>query len=300
MKNLFSKDAWSGLWTALITPLNSDGSLDLKSLDNLIEHQVQSGVNGLILAGSTGEGGLLTQAQYSALLEHAAHTNRGRLQLIAGLGTGGTDSCLEKIELVKKAKIEGILVSPPAYVRPPQRGLIEHYRVLAREGLAVCVYEIPGRAACSIDVATLVELSKIEGVVAVKDASANLQRAVDSCSQVGPRLAMLSGDDGTFQPFLAAGGVGLMSVVSHFIPRALLEIQSLMTRGQIQDAAKLQAQINPFVDAVFCESNPIPTKALLYFQKRIAHNVLKLPLVPLRESLQSGLEHELTKLRDWV
>ena len=230
--NLSEASAWKGVWTALITPLkkSSDGLvLDTESLAQLIESQIDAGLHGLVIAGSTGEGSLLSDATYRDLLKESKRIVGKRLRLVAGLGIGGTENCLKNLKFVQEMDFDGALASPPAYVKAPQRGLVEHYLRLGEEGLPICVYEVAGRAASSIDVSTLAEIcnSKHKGaraIVATKDASAKMERALETSRLLGDRIALLSGDDFTWAPFIACGGVGLISVVSHLTPRSLLKI----------------------------------------------------------------------------
>jgi 4-hydroxy-tetrahydrodipicolinate synthase len=165
---------------------------------------------------------------------------------------------------------------------------MKHFLTLAAEEIPVCMYEIAGRAASSIEVSTFAQLAKDSSpqakyLVAIKDASANLQRALDTKRMCGDRFAMLSGDDGTFVSFLASGGVGVISVVSHLTPRSLMEILKSAKESKIARAADEQCRINPLVDAIFWESNPIPVKSLLHKLQKIKHPQFCEPLLPMSE-----------------
>ena len=281
--HLNSPSDWRGIWTALVTPLNSDLSLDSKSLENLVENQIQSQVTGLVLAGSTGEGSLLGQENYALLLKKTKSIVGSKIPLVAGVGIGGTHTAVERAKLALECGMAGVLASPPAYIRPTQKGLEEHFLQIANVGLPVCLYEIPSRAAQTIQIQTIESLLKnshpaAKKIVALKDASADLQRAGIIAAKAGPSLAMLSGDDGTFVPFLATGGSGIISVVSHFVAPVLKKALEFFEGGKLQQAQKFQNDLFGVIDACFAESNPIPAKAFLKGLGIIKDDILNPPL----------------------
>lgn len=269
--SLLKPEAWSGIWTALVTPLQQTSSgmvIDLSSLQNLIEFQISKGISGLVIGGSTGEGSLLGVGMYEQLLVEVKRIVGKRVPLVAGLGIGGTEACLTNAKIAKQWGYDGILASPPAYIKAPQRGLVSHYKRIAAEGLPICLYEIPGRAASSIEVQTLKALvngndAAAKYFVSTKDATGNIERARHTKELCGAKLALLSGDDGTFAPFVEAGGIGVISVASHILPKSMKKILTLGMAGKKEQASQEQERINPLVDALFWESNPIPVKSLL-------------------------------------
>lgn len=291
--DLKKKENWAGVWTALITPFKASALgavLDEPSLKNLIETQIEAGIHGLVIAGSTGEGSLLSDGTYEKLLESVATINNGRIALVAGLGIGGTESSLRRLAVAKRYLFNGVLASPPAYIKAPQRGLRQHFLRLADEGLPICVYEIPGRAAQSIELNTLKEICHPDAggsplIVAVKDATANMERALHSFKVVGEQVALLSGDDGTFVPFQSLGGRGIISVVSHFAPRLMVSTFKACEAGEFAKARRYQVQMSSLIDGIFLESNPVPTKALAHRLNMISENVLMSPLCPMKPAL---------------
>lgn len=284
--DLSRAEAWRGVWTALVTPLKSDGSLDGPSLEALIDAQIRDGIRGLIIAGSTGEGSLLSSAEYERLLQHARKVTERRIPIVAGLGIGGTESCLANLAIARRTGANGVLASPPAYVKAPQRGLVKHFLRLAAEGLPLCLYEVPSRAASSLAVETTVEIVQSKDpaakhVVALKDATGDLTKPKFLREKLGERLALLSGDDGTYCGFLESGGHGVISVVSHLTAPEMVRIWKLQSSGQATEARKIQNDMNPLIDALFSESNPLPVKSWLARNGRIAHDVFKAPLEPM-------------------
>lgn len=292
--DLRESSAWRGVWTALITPLNADLSLDTAGVERLIEDQIAGGVRGLVIAGSTGEGSLLRADVYEALLAKARAVAGQRIPLVAGLGIGGTDACLANLELARKYRYDAVLASPPAYVKAPQRGLATHFLKIAEAGLPVCLYEVPSRAASSIDVSTIVAMIKsgsraADHIVALKDASANLERPAELKARLGTRLALLTGDDPTYAAFTASGGSGVISVVSHFVPREMNAILEAVGRGDCDAAVGLQGHLMPLIRHLFTESNPIPTKTLAARLGWIREAHFSPPLCPLRDDLIAEL-----------
>jgi 4-hydroxy-tetrahydrodipicolinate synthase len=292
MTVLFDKNAWRGVWTALVTPLkieNAQLTIDVQSLEQLIERQLESqALSGFVIAGSTGEGSLLNSKNYSLLLGEAKRIVAGRVPLVAGIGIGGTEASLAAAKIVKSYGYDAILASPPAYVKSPQRGLVEHYKALAFAELPICIYEVAGRAASSIDINTIAELLNCapalsKHFVAVKDASGDLVRALKSSELLGTRVALLSGDDFSLQPFLCAGGSGVISVASHVIPKRMKKICDLVQSGKILEAAQEQSRCLPLIEALFWESNPIPVKSLLTHNGTLKKSIFCSPLVPMQE-----------------
>ncbi len=299
MNTLNEPKGWHGVWTALVTPLQKSSmglELDVPSLKKLMDSQIENGVHGFVIAGSTGEGSLLSEKNYEHLLREAHQIAKGRVPLVAGLGIGGTDTCLAKAKLAKTIGYQGVLASPPAYIKATQEGLIAHFLKIAECEIPVCLYEVPSRAASSIQVATIEKILTSNNpskkwIVAIKDATGDLRRLCDEVLASKNKLALLSGDDGTFAPFALSGGHGCISVASHFLPKGLNKILNFAKQGQTQSATEVQNHINAFVDALFWESNPIPVKSLLAANHRINTDNFYEPLRPMTpEKLQSLIQ----------
>jgi 4-hydroxy-tetrahydrodipicolinate synthase len=287
---------WHGLWTALVTPLKTEQGrerIDAQSLSTLIEAQLASrSLTGLVIAGSTGEGSLLNDTQFEELLREAHRIVDGRVPLVAGLGIGGTQHALRKAELIAKIGYQGLLASPPAYIKAPQRGLVKHFSKVASLGLPVCLYEIAGRAASSIQLETISEiLSKPEGknIVAIKDASADIPRALKTSELFGTQLALMSGDDFTFAPFLCSGGHGVISVATHVLPKRMKHIYDSVLSKKLDQAVMEQNRIRPLVEALFWDSNPIPVKCLAKDLGLIQSDTFSEPMSPMEPTPRTAL-----------
>lgn len=284
--DLKQSQSWHGVWTALITPLTPDFQVDVRSLEKLIEIQIASGITGLVIAGSTGEGSSLPEPTLKSLFTEAQRINGDRIPLVAGLGIGGTQSAFKNAEIAKSFGFNGLLASPPAYIKAPQRGLKLHFSKLAELGLPICLYEIPGRAASSLQVQSLAELSDANSLfIATKDATGDLGRMVDCASKVRAKIAFLSGDDLSYHGFLCNGGHGVISVATHFLPKTFIKMTQLVRDGKLSESLKLQAKIQKFTESLFSESNPIPTKSLMKKLGIISNDSILPPLVPMEETL---------------
>ncbi len=288
MSRLTKKENWYGAWTALVTPLvesNGDLKLDTKSLEKLIDSQLDAGcLTGLVIAGSTGEGSLLDEALYRELLESAKKFVGGKVPLVAGIGIGGTLSCLRNTRIAKELGYDAVLASPPAYIKTPQRGLVEHFLAVASIGLPVCLYEVAGRAGSSLSVDTIDSLChsahpSSENIIAVKDASGDILRALESSQRFGEKVALLSGDDFTLQAFIASGGHGAISVATHVIPKSMKKIIDATLAGELSVAARIQYDMQPLLRGLFKDSNPIPVKSLCHKLGLISNLVFCPPLL---------------------
>lgn len=287
MKKLEKAADWKGIWTALITPFTPDGRLDKKSLRALIEKQISESIHGLIIGGSTGEGSLLTDEDYADLLITAHDIINSRVPMVAGLGIGGTRDCLNRALLALKSGASGVLSSPPAYIKAPIRGLVEHFKEVASLGLPVCLYDVPSRSAIGLADEVVDQLLDVKNIHALKDASGKPERIREK-KEWKEKLALLSGDDESFPGFLHNGGHGLIGVATHFLAKDYIAIlKNNFDRSRFE-------KLVPFIRGLYWESNPIPVKSLAQKLKWIEHDSFQKPLVPMRADLLENL-YELYK-----
>ncbi|MGY6517854.1 MAG: 4-hydroxy-tetrahydrodipicolinate synthase [Lysobacteraceae bacterium] len=270
----------SGSITALATPFDADGAVDLDAYTRLIDAQLRGGTRALVVAGSTGEAAALTEAEFDALLARAIERVGGRVPVLAGTGLSNTAKTIALTRRVAAIGADAALVVTPPYVRPTQAGLLAHYRAVAAEGgLPVVLYNVPGRTGVDLLPETVVELAHEPGIVAFKEAVADegrIQALVDGC----PRdFVLLSGDDPTFLGALQAGFGGVVSVASNVVPASFAAICAHHASGDAGSAAALDAELQPLYGFLGVEPNPIPVKALLA-RAGIGHG-LRLPLQPL-------------------
>jgi len=279
---------FEGTWTALVTPFRKN-QVDVEALRTLVARQIQAGIHGLVACGTTGEAAAMSPEERLLVVQHVAEEAKGKVPVVAGTGTNNTRLSVDMTRKVAEMKVDGVLVVTPYYVKPPQRGLLEHYRQIAQVGLPIVAYNVPGRTGVSMTPETVGDLAKMDKVVALKEASGDLSLAGFMLLAAGEDLAILSGDDFTYLPLLAIGGRGCISVVSNVAPRETAQLFNCWKAGQVKQAQKIHAQLLPLIKALFVESNPIPVKAALALMGLCSWEI-RTPLVSLSEELRPKLE----------
>jgi 4-hydroxy-tetrahydrodipicolinate synthase len=274
-----------GCGTALATPFASDGSIDERALRSLVSWQIAEGVHFLVPCGSTGEAATMTVAEHRRVVEIVVDETHGRVPVVAGAGSNDTRKAIALSNEMCAAGATHLLHVSPMYNKPPQRGIIAHFRAITDAvDLPVIVYNVPGRTGSNIDARTALTLAGIPSIIAVKEASGNLGQIMDIIRDRPERFSVLSGDDSLTLAVMAAGGDGIISVVSNATPGPMSRLVDCCRAGDFAAARALHQRLTPWMRAAFIESNPIPVKAALAMLGR-ASNVLRLPLVPLREEL---------------
>ncbi len=271
--------AFSGSIVAIVTPFKGE-DIDLDAFTSLVEWQVASGTSGIVVAGTTGESATLHPEERESLCKRALAAARGRVPVIAGTGTNATWSTVQLTRAAAQWGVDGMLVVTPYYNKPTQEGLVLHFEEAARAaaGRPVILYDVPGRTAVTIKESTAKRLARIHGIVALKDATGDLER-VGRLAEETP-LALLSGDDAATLECMRRGATGVISVAANVVPEKVARLCR-------EEDARLHEELLPLFKALFVETNPIPVKFALHRMGRI-RNELRLPLVPL------SAEHEPT------
>ena len=285
----------TGCGTALVTPWKKDGSLDEAALRALVDWQIEQGIHMLIPCGSTGEAATMTPAEHRRVVEITVEQVQGRVPVIAGAGSNDTARAVALSKEMKALGVTHLLHVSPMYNKPPQRGIIEHFkRVADATDLPIVVYNVPGRTGSNIEAKTTLALAQVPHIVAVKEASGNPGQIADIIKDRPEHFSVLSGDDELTLAVMAAGGDGVISVVSNATPRAMAQLCEAALRGDFAAARELHFRLLPWMRAAFVESNPLPVKAAMAMLGR-AGNELRLPLVPMdpkHESLvRDALRH---------
>ena len=287
---------FQGLYVAIVTPFNEDFSLDEKSFADLVEFQIQGGVDGIVVAGTTGESPTFTDSEFVRLLEITKEVSAGRSQLIAGTGSNNFHHVLERSHLAEKVGVDGLLVVAPYYNKPEQRSLLAHYNAIADNvNTPIVVYNVPGRTSVNILPETVAKMAQHTNIVAVKEACNNMGQIMDVIAAVPSGFKVLSGDDALTLPIVAAGGHGLVSVASNQVPHLMKSYVDACISGNSDEAKDLHYKLLPLMKANFWESNPLAVKASLSYMKK-CKNVLRLPLTPLDEKFAPGLRTILSDL----
>lgn len=279
-----------GAFTAIVTPFREDGSLDESALGSFVDWQLSEGISGLVPVGSTGEAVTLTLPERERVVRIVVERAAGRVPVIAGAGSNDTAAAIAASKALAAAGATHLLHVSPMYNKPPQRGLLAHFRAIADASpVPVVLYNVPGRTASNMLAETTLALAEHPNIVAVKEASGNPTQ-IDQIIRARPAgFGVLSGDDGLTLAVMMAGGEGVVSVISNVVPKACAEFCAAIARGDLTKAREVHHRLAPLVDAVFVESNPIPVKAALARMGKMK-NILRLPLVPMDPKHQPSLE----------
>lgn len=249
-----------GSYVALVTPF-VNGAVDEAAFRKLVSWQIAEGTNGLIPVGTTGESPTLTHEEHKQVVELCIDEAAGRVPVIAGAGSNSTAEAVDFVRHASKAGADAVLVVTPYYNKPTQNGLMRHYEAVAdASDVPVVIYDIPGRSVVSMNIDTMVALSEHPNITGVKDSSQDLSRPTMLANAIGTGFSMLSGEDGTALPFLAAGGHGCISVTANIAPRMLSQMHAAWEKGDIDGAMTINAKLMPLHSAMFCETSPGPVK----------------------------------------
>ncbi|MEG0780517.1 MAG: 4-hydroxy-tetrahydrodipicolinate synthase [Oscillospiraceae bacterium] len=285
---------FKGAATALITPTNA-GGIDFPKFEALIRWQIAAGINALVICGTTGEASTLSDEEHRAALAFAAQVVDGKLPLIAGTGSNNTAHAIEMTEYACSVGYDAVLVVTPYYNKATQKGLVQMFNAIADHSTKpLILYNVPSRTGVTIEPATYVELAKHPRIAAIKEAGGNLSKIVETFALVGDTLDIYSGNDDQITPILSLGGLGVISVLSNVLPAETAELCRLWFEGDTAGSTALQLQFLPLIQALFCETNPIPVKAALSAMG-YCDNFLRLPLTVLEDAHRENLLLQLRK-----
>ena len=283
-----SKEIFKGVATALVTPMTEAG-VDYERFGKLIDWQIEQGINALVIAGTSGEGSTLDDAEHRQVLKYAYERIAGRVPAIAGTGSNDTAYAISLTKYACELGYEGLLVVTPYYNKTTQRGLVAMYKAIAEAATKpIIVYNVPSRTGINIEPATYVELAKIPNIKAVKEANGNISKIVELFALVGDKLDIYSGNDDQIVPILAMGGKGVISVLSNVAPKETMQMCEKLFAGDVAGSAKLQTEYLDLINALFCEVNPIPAKAAVAAMG-MCENYVRLPLTPMEEKNREKL-----------
>ncbi|MCQ2413313.1 MAG: 4-hydroxy-tetrahydrodipicolinate synthase [Clostridia bacterium] len=287
-----------GVATALITPLTERG-IDYDRFGRLIDWQIDSGINALVICGTTGEGSTLSDEEHRAALDYAVKRAAGRTVMIAGTGSNDTAYAIDLTRYACEIGYDGMLLVTPYYNKATQNGLIRTFTAIADQSTKPCIlYNVPSRTGVNIEPATYGALADHPMITSIKEANGNLSKIMEAMRVVGDRLDLYSGNDDQIVPLLASGGAGVISVLSNLMPRETVQMCDRFFVGDLRGAMEMQLRYLPLINALFSEVNPIPVKAAMA-ALGFCEDYLRLPLTPMesehREVLlslmrQQGLE----------
>ena len=282
------KTIFQGVATAIVTPMNENG-VDYDAFGRLIDWQIEQGINGLVVAGTTGEGSTLSDEEHREVLAYAVKRINGRVPCIAGTGSNDTAYAIELTKYACSIGFDAMLVVTPYYNKATQKGLVKMFNAIADASTKpIIVYNIPSRTGVNIEPATFVELAKHPRIAAIKEASGNLSKMVEEFAFLDGSLDIYSGNDDQIVPTLSMGGKGVISVLSNIMPKETVAMCDAFFAGDVATAAKMQCKYLPLIQALFCEVNPIPVKAALATMGRM-EGVIRLPLTEMEEDHQEKM-----------
>ncbi len=290
------KTGWGHVLTAMVTPMYDDGRVNFDETVALAKHLVKHGSTGLVVSGTTGESPTLSNDEKIALFKTVKSAIGDSVPMVCGTSSYNTAESVEMTREAVKAGADGILAVAPYYNRPDQEGVYQHFQAIAQAcSLPVVVYNIPGRCGINVDVQTMCRLAELPNIAAIKEASGNLTQIMDVCAQLGSSLDVYSGDDAATLPMMSMGGAGIISVVSHIAGDELSAMCQAFADKDVLKAQQLHNRLLPLVKAMFCTSNPVPTK---YALNVLGHHVggTRLPLVGPNEACQQKI---LTAMRSF-
>lgn len=281
--------------TAMVTPFDSKGNVDFQKTTKLVNYLLSNGTDSLVLAGTTGESPTLSSEEKIALLRHVTKVVEKRVPIIMGTGSNNTYASIELTKKAEKNGADAIMLVAPYYSKTNQEGLYQHFKAIAESTtLPVMVYNIPGRASVNIEPETIIRLAEIPNIVAVKEASGDLNAMTQIIAETDEDFALYSGDDALTLPVLAIGGVGVVSVASHVAGNEMQQIVEAFVTGNLSEAARLHQELLPLIKGLFAAPSPAPVKTALQI-RGIDVGSVRLPIVPLTEKERLTLISVLNK-----
>lgn len=288
------KTIFEGAATAIVTPLDENG-VNYEQFGRLIDWQIEGGIDALVICGTTGESSTLGDQEHVDVLRFAYERAAGRVPMIAGTGSNDTAYAIWLTGEAAKIGYEAALVVTPYYNKTTQRGLVANFTAIADAcNIPLILYNVPSRTGVNIEPATYAALAEHPNIVAIKEAGGNISKIVETMALVGDKLDLYSGNDDQIVPIIAAGGKGVISVLSNLLPGETSRMCHLALEGNMPQAMAMQEKYLPLIGALFCEVNPIPVKAAMAAMG-FCKNYLRLPLIPMEEDHEKML---LTRMKE--
>lgn len=284
-----------GTITALVTPFKNNYEVDFDALDRVVELQLKSGINGIVVLGSTGEAATLSEKEKLDVILAVQKKVNGKIPVIVGVGSNNTKATIENAKNAAKYNFDAVLIVCPFYNKPTQEGLFQHFNAISEAvDIPQIIYNVPGRTGTNISAETQIRIaSECKNVIATKEASGNLEQMMQIIKYSPKDFTLLCGDDALAVPCICAGGRGIISVLSNYAPKMFTQCINFALNGQYKEAMKIHYELFEFMKVNFIESNPIPVKAFMS-ELGLIQNVLRMPLLPISDK-NKKLIQELVK-----
>lgn len=288
-----------GTGVALVTPFTSDNHIDFKALENLVNYQIDHGINYLVVLGTTAESATLAKVEKNQIVEKIIEINDDRLPLVLGIGGNNTQGVVEDLQNTDLSKIAAILSVSPYYNRPTQNGIYEHFKTVSKASpLPVILYNVPSRTGSNIEPLTVFKLANdCENIIAIKEASGNFEQGLDLLRNKPRDFMVISGEDKLALPFILAGGSGVISVIGQGLPNEFIQMINFGLKGKSKEAFDIFYRLMPSIDLIFAEGNPAGIKALLT-KLNICNKTVRLPLVDASVELQEKIDNFITDFKN--
>ncbi|WP_332651145.1 4-hydroxy-tetrahydrodipicolinate synthase [Lysinibacillus sp. 54212] len=270
---------WGKILTAMVTPFDKNGDVNLKQVENLAKHLYKGNTDGLVLWGTTAESPTLSQVEKENIFRVVKNVVGNKGSIIVSTGTNDTGITIENTKKAQELGADGVMVIVPYYNKPSQRGIYEHFKAVANStDLPVLIYNVPGRTGTNMSIETIEQLAKINNIKAIKESTGDVSRVIDIRNVVPEDFLIYSGDDSLTIPFLSVGGDGVISVASHIVGQEMKAMIDLFLEGNLEQAIKVNSVLKPLMDAAFYDVNPVPIKIML---NKVGLDVggVRLPLV---------------------
>jgi 4-hydroxy-tetrahydrodipicolinate synthase len=289
---------FKGTGIAIVTPFKNDSSIDFNALGRVINHVIAGGVNYIVVLGTTGESVTLTKDEKRAIISYVLEAVDGRIPLVAGIGGNNTQEVINSIRHTNLTGIEGLLSVAPYYNKPTQRGLFQHFKAIATcSPLPVIIYNVPGRTGCNISADTCLELAhECENIAGVKEASGDMTQIMKIIKGKPENFSLISGDDMLTIPVIAAGGIGVISVLGNAFPAAWAELVNHALKNNFKSAREIQFKYLEMIELLFTEGNPSGIKAIMSVMN-LCENNLRLPLVPVSRGTMTRIQKAVDEVR---
>lgn len=286
---------FTGMATAIVTPMTADG-IDYEALGRFLEFQIENGINGIVVMGTTGENATIEPEDQVKVIAYTVEKVAKRVPVIAGTGTNNTEHVLRNTRAACEVGADAILVVTPYYNKATQNGLIKHFTTVADAStVPMILYNVPSRTGCNLLPKAVAKLAEHPNIAAIKEATGNMAQMAEILHLCGDKLDVYSGEDALTVPMMAMGGKGTISVLSNVVPKQAVAMTDACLAGDYAAAAKLQCDLLPLINALFSEVNPIPVKAAVSAMG-YGEEILRLPLTPMEDATRAVLFAEMRKL----
>jgi 4-hydroxy-tetrahydrodipicolinate synthase len=290
---------FKGTGVAIVTPFKNDSSIDFAALGRIVNHTIDGGVNYIVVMGTTGESATLTKDEKKAVLSYVAEVTDNRIPLVTGIGGNSTQEVVNCIRHANLTGVDGILSVAPYYNKPNQRGLFQHFKVIATcSPVPVLLYNVPGRTCSNISSETCLELAnECENIIGIKEASGDIAQIMRIIKDKPDNFMVISGDDMMTLPIISCGGSGVISVLANAFPAATSELVSNALKSNFKAAREIQLRYLEMIELLFADGNPAGVKAMLGIMN-LCQNYLRLPLVPVNRTIYTRIQKAIDEVKE--